>query len=144
MPFITAALGDAKESSPVPEGVYPLRIVKHEVTKTKGDSGKSVRDMVVVDIRVEDPNYPNASLVREYLVHALANDTPEVRNLMNLQIRRVLEVFGIPYEDGGYNTDDLQGATGECLLRQEQIQPTDGRPAYTVNRLEPPRLKDES
>lgn len=143
MPFINAALGDAQEASAVPEGNYHLRIMKKEDTKTAGKGGKPVRDMTKVYIRIEDPNYPNASMITQYLVYPLSTDEPDTKNLMNLNVRRFLAVFEIPWEAAGFNTDDLPGAEADCLLSQEMVTPEDGGPDYPVNRLVLPRLAQE-
>ena len=142
MPFINAALGDAKEASAVPDGTYHLRIVKKEDTKTKGREGKAVRDMTKITIRIEDQDYPNASLVNYYMVYPVAGDDANTRNMMLLNIKRFLSVFEIPFEDGGFNTDDLTGAEGECLLGQRVVEPEDG-PSYVTNELILPRLQEE-
>ena len=141
MPFINATLGDAQEAAAVPEGNYHLRIMKKEDTKTAGKNGKAVRDMTKVFIRIEDPNYPNASMITHYLVYPLAGDDPETKNLMNLNVRRFLAVFEVPWEANGFNTDDLMGAEGDCLLTQEMVEPSDGGAEYPVNRLALPRLQ---
>lgn len=141
MPFISAALGDAQEASSVPEGNYHLRIVKVENTKTAGKNGKAVRDMTKVLIRIEDPEYPNASPINHYMTYPVSGDEADTRNMMLLNIRRFLAVFDVPWDANGFNTDDLQGAEGDCLIGQRTVEPEDGRPPYTVNELQLPRLQ---
>lgn len=132
MPFIDAALDDSvKEAEPVPEGDYELRIVKSE----DGES-KAGNSMTTVYMRVEDNNYPNAALVRHWLTYPDSHTPQDQRQMRLLDIKRFLSCFGIPFEKGGFNSDDLMGATGRCMVTQEE-----GDDGNVYNRLRLPRLR---
>ncbi len=132
MPFVNAALGDAREPEAVPEAEYDLRIVKSE----DGESKKG-NAMTTIYIKIEDPQYPNAALVGHWLVHPTKDTPPEQVQMRLLETRRFLECFGIPYEGDGYNTDDFVGATGRSFLSQET-----GDDNVVRNRLKLPKLKE--
>jgi hypothetical protein len=131
MGFIKQPLHDAKEPEAAPEGMYDLRIVKAD----DGESKKG-NQMTTVFIKIEDPNYPNASLVRHWITY-ISNDTPaDQRQMRLLDQRRFLQAFGVPYEANGFNSDDLLGQTARCMLKQEE-----GDDGTIYNRLVLPRLK---
>lgn len=135
MPFISVALNDAKEPEAVPEGPYDLRIVKHSDEPSK----KSGNPMTTVYIKIEDAAYPNASLVRHWLVPP-ANDTPADQRMMRtLDIKRFLTAFGVPMQGEGFDSDDLDGATAsQIMLTQEE----DEESGNVYNRIRLPRLKE--
>lgn len=140
MAFIRVALSDAKEVSAVPEGEYDLRIVKTEDKKSKGEGGKAVRDMTVVTLRVEDPNYPNAQLLNHYITYPLASDPPETKALMLRNIARFIDCFGVPHDDNGFDSADLSGLTGHAYLGQRI--PENAQTKDPVNELVLPKMKD--
>lgn len=133
MAFINVKLGDAQEQKPVPDGAYDLRIVKFEDKKSKKGN-----EMTVATIKVDDSRYPNAELINHYLVYPDANTKPETAQLFLRNNARFLQAFGVPYDDTGFNSDDLLGATAsQVLLIQEEGD--DGVPR---NKLQLPRMKD--
>jgi hypothetical protein len=144
MAFIKQAMSDAKEAQAVPEGEYDLRVVKKEVKEFK-----SGRQGIAVQIAIEDPNFPNAGLIFHNIMFTKGDDNDVTRNMMLLGQRRFLECFGIPYEDDGFDDDDLEGATGRCLVTKVNAQKEDSRnpgkyidiPGEFRNELQLPRLK---
>ena len=133
MPYISVALDDAKEGEPVPEGEYELRIVKAE----DGESKKG-NTMTTVTMRIENAGIPNASPVRHWLVYPDSSTPMEQRNLRLLDIKRFLTCFGVPFDGGGFDSADLEGAIGRCMLTQEQNEEN----GEIYNRLRLPRLKE--
>ena len=131
MAFIKIPLDEAKESEAVPEGEYALRIIKVE----DGESKKG-NAMTTVTIRIEDPKYPEATPVRHWLTYPDSTTPPEQRSMQLLNTKRFLSVFKINIGNDGFDSEDLNGAEGKCLLVQEQAD--DGR---VYNRLRLPRLK---
>jgi hypothetical protein len=132
MPIIHAPLGSVKEPQAVPEGIFELRIIKFE----EGESKKG-NAMTTVYIKVEDAAYPNAAIIRHWITQP-AHDTPaDQRQMRLLDLKRFLTAFGIPFEEDAYNTDDFQGATARCNLKQEE-----GDDGNLYNRLVLPRLND--
>lgn len=113
MPFIKQAL-DAKEPESVAEGEYDLRIVKvdEETPTKKGDP------MITVTIKIEDPDV-NAALFNHWVLLIGPKIKKENHEMYKLNIQRFLQVFGIPHDDDGFDSDDLQGATGRCFLIED-------------------------
>lgn len=132
MPFISVPIDDAKEMEAVPEGEYDLRIIKAE----DGESKKG-NPMTTVMLRIENAGIPNPAPVRHWITHVTA-DTPEDQKAMRLlDTARFLQCFGIPHESHGFNSDDLEGATGTCMLTQEENEEN----GEVYNRLRLPRLR---
>jgi hypothetical protein len=109
MPLIKAPLADDFESQPVPEGAYDLRIEKAEDKESK--AGNPMTEIMIV---IEDTEHPNASPIFYYLNYPPKDH--EYYNLMWQQNKRFLAIFGVPFDGDGFNTDDLAGATGNCML----------------------------
>lgn len=132
MAFIKQDLGDVRESQPVPEGEYDLRIIKADrVESKKGNM------MTKVLIRIDDPDYPNASPISHFLVD-ITKDTPEDQAQMRkLDQKRFLVAFDVPHDDNGYDSDDLPGAEARMLLTRDEND--DG---MVFNRLRLPRLQE--
>jgi hypothetical protein len=134
MPFINVgkSLDDVPEESAVPEGDYDLSIVSvgEPYTSEKG------RTVIKVNLRVDDPDYPDAKLV----LHAMAfpnendwNNEPRTAKLMLRNVKRFLKVFGVNWDDAGFDSEELLGATGRCRLIQDIYE------GETNNKLQLPR-----
>lgn len=134
MPFIELDLGSAKETVAVPEGEYDLRVASFDLTKSQKGN-----DMYKALILVESSEYPNAQPITEYLTLPSKNHDEKARNFLALQIKRFLSVFGIPFEAGGFNDEDVNGATGRCMVVQDE--PDENGNIW--NKLRMPRLKNE-
>lgn len=130
MGFVSVSLNDVQEPQVVPEGEYDLRIVKKE----DGESKKG-NPMTTVMIRIEDAAVRNPAIVMHYLVHPTPDTPPDQREMRNLEFKRFLTVFGVAYDERGFDTDDLVGATCRCSLIQEE-----GDDRVIRNRLKLPRL----
>lgn len=131
MPFINVDLNDAREQETVPEGNYKLRIVKAE----DGES-KAGNEMTTVYIKIENSDVPNPALIRHWITYPGRDSTADQRAMRLIDIKRFLVCFGIPFEGGGFNSEDLVGAEGECLVITET-----GDDGNDYNRLRLPRLK---
>lgn len=131
MPFISVPIDEAKEQAAVPEGEYSLRIIKAEDKESKKGNA-----MTQVTIRIEDADVPNARLVNHFLVYPDSATPADQRNMRLLDIARFLQCFGIPHEGAGFNSEDLEGATGRATLTQEE-----GDDGEIYNRLRMPRLR---
>lgn len=131
MPFINVDLNNAQEPDIVPEGSYNLRIVKAE----DGES-KQGNEMTTVYIKVESDDFPNSQIIKHWLTYPNSGTPEDQRAMRLIDIKRFLTCFGIKFEGEGFNSEDLVGATGECLVTQEEAD--DGN---TYNRLRLPRLK---
>jgi Protein of unknown function (DUF669) len=129
MPKINVTLKDAQELEIAPEGEYDLRIVKAE----DGES-KSGNDMTTCTIAFE--GHPEWQPVRHWITYPNEDTPPDQRSFRLIDIKRFLHCFGVAYDDEGFDTDDLVGQTGRCLVIQEEAD--DGN---TYNRIKPPRLR---
>lgn len=113
MGFIEAALGDAPEEQLPPEGAYDLRIVHKATGTNKAETRKQVK--VLVRIEADEDYQP----INHYLTFPNDEDwqdRPDTAKLMLRGINRFLEVFNVPNQANGFNDDDLDGATGKCLV----------------------------
>ena len=66
-------------------------------------------------------------------------DNPH-RKFMLTQISRFLQAFGIPSEDGGFNDEDVEGATANLFLAQV---PDYRNADEMVNEIRFPRLAND-
>lgn len=130
MPFITLPIADVKEPKAVAEGEYELRIIDAEDTESKKGN-----PMTVVKIALEQ--HPDAYPIRHYITYPSDDTPPDQINMRVLDIKRFLTCFGVAFEGNGFNTEDLVGQTGRCMVTQE-----DGDDGNVYNRLRLPRLKE--
>lgn len=131
MAFINAQLDDTKEPEAAPEGEYDLRIVRAERKESK--KGKMMTEVL---IRIEDADV-NAPPLRQYLIDVTPDMPEDQQRMRKLELKRFLQCFGIKLVDGGYDEEDLAGATGRCMVIQEE------NGEYGLqNRLRLPRLRE--
>jgi len=130
MPIIhDEGLADVKEPEAVPEGRYDLRIVRNE--ERTSDAGNS---MTMITIRVEDPEYPNARLFNHCLTRLPKDHT--YWDLSAQLRKRFLKAFSIPLDGDNWDTDDLDGATANCLVVQETLKArSEDEEPFVVNKL---------
>jgi hypothetical protein len=131
MPFISVPLDDVKEPKAVPEGEYDLRIIDAEDTESKKGN-----PMTVVRIAIEGED---AMPIRHYITYPDDNLPREQVQMRLLDLKRFLTCFGIPFDPSGFNSEDLAGATGRCMVIQEEANDESGN---IYNRLRLPRLKE--
>lgn len=129
MSFVKIDLKNAKEPEPVPEGEYDLRIVKVMDTETK-----KKEPMTVVTLRVEDQGFPNAAAVQEFITYPNGGQYDDLRAL---QLKRLLTLFDVPFDESGFDSADLMGKTGRCFLTQEE-----GDDGVLRNKMKLPRIKE--
>lgn len=134
MAFINAKLDDSvKEGEIVPEGEYDLRIVKASRKETK----KGDREMTVVVIKIDDPEYPDAPPIMQYLVDSKSGDDSDQVRMRSVELKRFLQAFGVAMQADGYDDEDLPGATAKCMVVQEE-----GDDKVIRNRIRLPRLRE--
>lgn len=129
-------LDDIPEEEAVPEGEYELEIINVGEPKIKEDTRNTV---ITCSIRVCDPDFPNARLVSHSMVlpsEQTWEQNQDTARMMMRNNKRFLRCFGVEWTADGFETEDLQGATGKCHLVQEEYQ---GEP---VNKLRLPRLRE--
>ncbi len=139
MPFIEQALADAKEDVTVPEAEYDLEIISTEtkVSKKAAAAGKTTDNMVACVIAIRSDDYPNAAMIFHHIM-LVTDPNYEWNHLWLRDQKRFLVVFSVPFEGNGFDTDDLQGCTGRCLVGVEKNERGED-----VNVLRLPRVKDE-
>lgn len=138
MPFINANIKDAQEDKVVPEGNYDLVI-----TSVQEKDSKNGEPMLACLIKIEGEEGQSAKPIFHYIM--LPSDKgaepdakyPNTRRLRDM--RRFLEVFEVPWDESGFDTDDLQGARGNCLVK---ISPAEGDYEES-NQIALPKFKDE-
>lgn len=134
MPFVEQAIADAKEGHLCSEGKHDLRCIKAELKKSKDGS----RDIVQCTIIVEDED-ENCIPITHVLVLTKPDD--EYANLHLVGQKRFFEAFKIPYEDNGFNPDDIASTTATGIMVRHA--PNDADPENPFTRLDLPRLPDE-
>lgn len=130
MGFVSVDLEGVKEPEVVPDGKYKLRIVKVEDTTSKKGN-----EMTVFYIRIEDDQYPEAQIIRHWMIYPNEDMEKDQRTMRLRDIKRFLKCFGVE-GDKGFDTEDLMGQEGECYVYQEEGE-NDGN---IYNRLQLPRL----
>lgn len=140
MAFINSAMKDAREQQVVPEGEYDLRIQQAEVKPSKSKQG---HENVEVMVLIESAEYPNAAPIFHYLSIIHEEDDQRTIDFKLRMQARFLQLFGIPFEDNGFDTDDFAGCTARCLVAQDEVK-RDGKPTGEYsNVLRLPKMRDE-
>ena len=137
MPFVNVAIKDAKEPELVPEGEYDLEIVGKKAFDDNGNSATNPTDIsrIGVTIRIDSADHPNA----EFIYHTLWMKGKEEFHVSSMRdVRRFLSVFSVPFEGNGFDIDDLDEATGRCVVYQKE-----GDDGIIRPRLRLPRFRGE-
>ena len=141
MPFIAMPLKDAKEDELVPEGEYELQI--DDVDAQQEDKNGLPMTMCVIKI-LNPPPGVQPSPIFHYMTTVGPDDDANKARFKTLMTRRFLQVFGVPFTDEGFDTDDLMGAKGQCLVQHNEIK-RDGRPSGEYShQLRLPKLPNEA
>lgn len=146
-PFIELGeeFANAKETPLAPEGQYDVKIKKLSEDKVPG-----LKNNLVVDIVFENEDYlpfrhwvslPISEKDRRN-DEEKGHDPGTTAKSKMLFAKRFCYLFGIPYTDTGFNTDDFLGASVRAGVTQGTFTTKDGAEA-TVNRLILPRLPEE-
>lgn len=117
MPFIAMPLDQAKEDELCPEAEYELRI--SDVQDKDSKRGDPMLQ-IMIDITNPPDGISNPAPIFHYISMPTEHDEPKSFQYKLRMIRRLLAVFNIPFEANGFNTEDLMGAEGECLVAQEE------------------------
>lgn len=128
MSFVKINLKGVKEPEVAPEGSYDLRCVKVMDSETKKKD-----PMTVLTIVIEGTPEKYAP-IQEFITYPNGGQYDELRQLA---LKRILTAFEIPYDEAGFDTDSLQGATCRELVTQEV-----GDDGVTRNRVKWPRIKE--
>lgn len=137
MPFINAAVADAQEDKPLPEGEYDLTIKNAEVKTSK--KGKN---MVQVLLICDDPDFKNSQPISHFIM--LPEKDDEYRDLHLRNMKRFLTLFNVPFEDNGFDTDDLVGQSAKCHVTLQARKGPDGiETGEEMASIRLPRVKEE-
>lgn len=141
MSYISVNLDDVQEAKPAAAGIYPLRIVKCDVTQASERAKIPGADQFKVSIGfIDEPDTPN---ITHYisLPHEQDEDGGKFKALL---LKRFLHAFNVPYNADGIDTEEMAmqmvGAEGNCEVTLSD--PDDNGNVY--NRLRVPRLPNES
>ena len=132
MGFVNMDLGDSvREGELVPNGTYDLVIAKAEDKPSKKGN-----PMTRIVIRIENASVSNPAPVMYYMNHITPSLPADQRQMRALEIKRFLTLFGVPYGEEGFETEDLVGCTAkDAMIEQEQ-----GEDGQMRHRLILPRL----
>ncbi len=111
MSFIEQALGSYKEREAAAEGLYDLTIKDYKV------KGSNILVILTID------GEPDLENVLHNLSLTTAEDQEDTANFKLGFQRAFLDMFGISYDDNGFDLSDFPGATAsEAPLAQESYQ----------------------
>lgn len=128
--FINMNLGGVSEPKPVPNGRYRLTIAEAEFKPEKN----YVQVSIGIDGHVEAPN------LRHWISFPKEGDEAGTIQYKKLMMKRFLVQFQIPYNEDGFNVEDLPGATAEGNLSVDI--PDESKPSVQYNRLDLDKLSD--
>jgi len=120
MPYIEMPLGDIQEAEHVPTGRYDLRVTACTATLSKKakEAGLDDPDMynVIVQIEGEVPvSNPAPIFLHLAMPGRIPGEEQRSAQFKGLQIKRFLHWFSVPFEDGGFNDEDIEGATASGM-----------------------------
>lgn len=120
-------IADAKEPELLPDGVHELRIIT--ATFKESNAGK-----MMTEVMMDCPETPDAQPIYHYLTtpvtledYLQANpqkakaDWERSENFKALGNKRFLTHFDIPYDEGGYDTEDFVGQTAGTRTKVSDI-----------------------
>lgn len=113
MSFITVAIGEAVEKEAMPEGPYNL-VVTEAVPYKNDNSGK---DSIKCSIGFAD--HPEAKNIMHFIALPHESDDAEKMNNKLLSLKKFLEKFNVPFEESGFNVEDINGATAYVFVDVE-------------------------
>ena len=125
MTFIKAPLADGGEEVAPPESMYDLRIASKKVGRNAADT----RDQVHLYIVIEGHEEEDYMGINHWLTFPNEEDLLEFKEKAKIMLRstnRFLTVFGVNYGADGFDEEDLDGATGSCMVYLEKRKDADG------------------
>jgi len=90
--------------------------------------------MTVLTIKIETTEVPNPAPVQHFITYPNGGQWDDMRAL---EIKRILTLFDVRFDEAGFDSNDLLGQTGRCMVVQEE-----GDDGVMRNRLKLPRLKE--
>lgn len=132
---INVPFGDVSEEKVAPEGTYDLRVIRKEWV-TSRNSG---RPMLSAYIAIESDDGEAYTPFGHWCVLPTDEDWQEDRRKAEMfvrNLRRFLSVFGVEWTPDGFDDEELDGATGRCLVTIEEDDE-----GVLRNRLRLPRVQ---
>jgi len=137
MSFIDVNLGeDVKEAEAAPEGEYELLVddvYEYDKEYDDGTTGRLIR----VKHLIQDTGDVTYKPVYHYLSLPNESDDRDKVQMKLLMIKRYLTMAGIPFDQSGFNVEDLYGARFTAKLTQEVYEAT----GDISNSIQVPRLE---
>jgi hypothetical protein len=138
MAFIPMNLNEAVESKPVSNGMYDVVITDCQETLTKEKQTPQFK----VALQIE--GHDNAPTLYHYQGIPSADEDADKMKFKMLLLKRFLVAFGMPISSDGFDTSQL--AT-DLIGQRARVEITLSEPdanGNIYNRMNLPRLKDES
>lgn len=135
--FIPVNLEEAQESKPVPGGMYDLTITTCDLTETKQGQKPQFKVGIAID------GHDEAPAVTHFVgIPSDKDDAGQMRFKM-LLLRRFMNLFHIPVDPKGIDTDAIGGALigAKAKAELQLSEPDDNGNVY--NRMVVPRLRSE-
>lgn len=144
MGFIPIDLTAAKESKPVPVGMYDVIVSECEL----GETREKKKPQLIMTLVVEGQE--DAMPFKHYVGIPGDGDTPDAQRYKVLLLARVMDLFGVPRDPKGFDPEQvamqLTGAKARAQIGMEKETNSDGSEkadGRTFNRLIVPPLRDE-
>jgi len=138
MPFIPVDVGSVQEAKPVTQGMYDLVITTCEETVTRESKKPQFRISLGIEGHTEAPN------VSHFMSIPAEGDDAGKTSFKVLLIKRFCTLFGVPMRADGIDTAALAMEMVGKRARAEVTlsEPDDNGNVY--NRLNIPKMRDES
>ena len=145
MTTLNVNFDEAIEPQPLPKGKYPVQITAAENKVTGPNSKNPGSPMIVVTAGFTGPSpeEQNAPTVRHYVSLPSEQDEPKSAQFKVLLMKRFLHHFGIPYQNGDLDTEQLcfDMVGREAVTEVNLSEPNDTGDVY--NGLVIPRIPNE-
>lgn len=133
MPLININLNNVHEPKVMPKGLYTLRISDVEVHEK---DGKEVGRILTIDF----DGIPEAQPIRHWLSFPqYGNEEQNKTTTKERMLKRFLVAFSIPFDESGFNDQDLYGATATLEVTLEEYTDRNEK-SQTRNAINLPRL----
>jgi hypothetical protein len=129
---IDARFGDAPEKLLPDEGQYGVTVRSKEVGTAK--SGRSTIGCWLTIEAGDGEEYEDVYHCMVFPTDADWDDDPDKARLMLRGCQRFLAMLGIDFDEKGFDEEELDGASGRCLIKIEPYEGED-RPKLSLPRI---------
>lgn len=127
-------IADQQEPESLPDDTYELRIIKANHGPGKTDPTK-LRTEVILDC----PAQPDSQGIFFYIGDENPDGDPKSESFKRLNAARFMTLFGIPFDNDGFDLEDFLGKTASVRTKSVKDEET-GREG--VNLILPPLLSE--